>query len=144
MSELAQPGPTETHVLTGSFFRRRGRSVHFAQEAAATPPEPVRRPAKVAQMLALAHHLAAAIERGELTDQASIARTLGLTRARISQLLDLTLLAPAVQEAVLGLEAVDGREPLTERRLRGVLRAGDWGAQGEAWNAIALALPRTS
>lgn len=56
-----------------------------------------------------------------------------LTRARISQLPDLTLLAPAVQEAVLELEAVDGREPLTERRLRGVLRAGDWRAQGEAW-----------
>ena len=52
-------------------------------------PEPVRRPAKVARQLALAHHLQAAIERGFVADQAALARKLGLTRARVTQLFDL-------------------------------------------------------
>jgi hypothetical protein len=33
----------------------------------------------------------------------------------VTQLLDLTLLAPDIQEAVLALEAVDGVEPMSER-----------------------------
>jgi hypothetical protein len=57
-------------------------------------PEPVRRPAKVARMLALAHHLQSAIDRGLVADRAAVARKLGLTRARVTQLLDLLLLAP--------------------------------------------------
>ena len=44
----------------------------------------------------------------------------GLTRARVTQLLDLTLLPVPVQERVLVLEAVDGVEVVTERGLRGV------------------------
>jgi hypothetical protein len=87
---------------------------------------------KVAQLLALAHHLREAIESGRLPDGASVARTLGFTRARISQILGLTLLAPDIQEAVLALEAVDGAEPaVNERVLRGVVHAASWREQRE-------------
>ena len=89
-------------------------------------PEPVRRPAKVARMLALAHHLQGAIDRGLVADRAAVARKLGLTRARVTQLLDLLLLAPDLQVAVLALEAVDGAEPMSERALRAVAHAGSW------------------
>lgn len=84
-------------------------------------------------MLALAHHLATAIERGVVADRAAVARKLGLTRARITQLLDLTLLAPDVQTRILELEAVDGVEPLRERQLRAVVAAGTWPQQRAAW-----------
>lgn len=47
-------------------------------------PEPVRRPAKVAQQFALAHHFQAAIERGLVADQVALARKLGLTCAQSS------------------------------------------------------------
>ena len=57
-----------------------------------------------------------------------------LTRARITQLMNLTLLAPDIQEQVLFLEAVDGREPMSERDLRTVIYAGDWGAQRVQWS----------
>ncbi len=53
------------------------------------PREPVRRPAKVAKMLALAHHIQWAIDRDEVPDAATVGRRLGLTRARVSQLLGL-------------------------------------------------------
>lgn len=52
------------------------------------------RPAHVARMLALAHHLQDAIDRRLVPDRATVARKLGFTRARVTQLLDLLLLAP--------------------------------------------------
>lgn len=109
----------------------------FAEEPAPEappPPEPVRRPARVARMLALAHHIRWAIERGDVPDASTVARRLGLTRARVSQLLDLCLLAPDIQEAILALEAVDGAEPIPERALRDVGRAGGWAEQRRRWN----------
>ena len=44
----------------------------------------------------------------------------------MTQLLDLTLLGPDVQERVLALESVGGTEPLSERVLRPVARAPSW------------------
>ena len=49
-----------------------------------------------------------AIGSGEFPDQAAVARHLGLPRARLTQPLDLTLLAPDIQERILGLDSVDG------------------------------------
>jgi hypothetical protein len=51
-------------------------------------------------------------------DRAEGARGLGFARARITHLLDLTLLAPDLQLRVLDLEAVDGVEPISGRVLR--------------------------
>jgi hypothetical protein len=79
-------------------------------------------------MLALAQKIQEAIDAGAVRDRAEIARRLGFTRARITHLLDLTLLAPDVQERVL--EAADGLEPVSERRLRAVARIQDWASQG--------------
>jgi hypothetical protein len=55
-------------------------------------------------------------------------------------LLDLTLLAPDLQVRILELEAVDGREPVSERDLRGIAHAGSWPQQRAAWSdTIAIA-----
>ncbi len=114
-------------------FRRKGRSVDFDVTAPKGKPEPVRRPAKVAQQLALAHHLDGLVERGEVANRATLARRLGLTRARLTQLFDLLLLAADLQEQVLRLEAVDGWEPMSEKTLRAVAQVGTWAEQREAW-----------
>jgi len=53
-----------------------------------------------------------AIARGQVRDQAEVARKLGFTRARLTHRLDLLLLAPDVQEQVLFLEAVDSVQPV--------------------------------
>jgi len=87
-------------------------------------------------MLALAHRLEAAIHQGEYTDRADAARQLGLTRARITQLLNLTLLAPDIQERVLEIESMDGRESLNERTLRDVVRHVRWAKQRAAWAKV--------
>jgi predicted XRE-type DNA-binding protein len=119
-----------TKIVTGQLHRvRRGRGKGFAP---APPPAPVPRPARVAVMLALAHQIQRAIEGGKLANQAEAARRLGLTRARLSQLLDLTLLAPDIQERVLFLEAGAGTQPLGERVLRRVVRLSSWVEQRAA------------
>jgi hypothetical protein len=123
-------------VIEKPLFRHKGRSVTLAETPPPAKPEPVRRPARVAQQLALAHHLQAAIDRGAIADRADVARKLGLTRARVTQLLDLLLLAPDLQDLVLALEAVDAAEPMAERTLRSVAHAGTWVEQRAAWEAV--------
>lgn len=125
MSATGKPG---TQVVAGELHRiRRGRGKGFSAEA---QPEPARRPARVAVTLALAHTIQRAIDRGEIRDQADAARKLGVTPARLTQILDLTLLAPGLQEKVLFLEAVRGIEPFGERVLRSVARAAAWEGHG--------------
>ena len=62
-----------------------------------------RHAATVAKRLALAHHIAAQIDAGVYDDQADVARQHGLTRARLTQLMNLLLLAPDIQEEILAL-----------------------------------------
>lgn len=125
------PGP---RVVTGQLHRvQRGHAKRFTKEA---PPAPVRRPARVAVMLALAHKIQQAIDAGIVPDRAEVARRLGFTRARVTHLMDLTLLASDLQERVLGLEAVDGVEPIGERALRPVARAGCWDEQRAVFDGL--------
>jgi hypothetical protein len=90
----------------------------------------------VALMLAFAHRIEAAITSGEYQDRADAARQLGITRARLSQLMVLTMLAPDLQEALLFMEAVDGLEPVTERGLRDVLAVEAWTEQRRRWAGV--------
>ncbi len=128
--------PAQHRVITGRLFRVRAR--HGWRFSAREPhtAAPVRRPARVAQMLALAHQLQATVAKGQRRDRAALARDLGLSRARITQLLDLTLLAPDIQEELLFLEAVDGREPLSIRALRPLVKLPSWRDQRAFWSAL--------
>jgi len=127
---------TDRVVVRGRLFRLHGRAVSFTEAPPPPPRDQTRRPALVAEQLALAHHLHRALDAGQLGDQASLARALGLSRARVTHLLDLTLLAPDLQDEVLALEAVDGVEPMAERALRAVVRAGSWREQRERRKSI--------
>ena len=67
-----------------------------------------------------------------------MARALGFTRARVTQLMDLLLLAPDIPLAeILFLEVPPGEQPISERRLRDtVLKSLDWCEQRRRWAAI--------
>ena len=101
--------PPGTTIFTSTLHRvRKGMSIQLTE----TPPrEPIRYPARIAINLALAHKLQQAIDEGRIEDRAHVARMLGVTRARVTQIMNLLLLPVAEQERVLFLEAVDGREP---------------------------------
>jgi hypothetical protein len=117
-------------IFAGKLHRtQRGHGKAFLEGPPSRPPEPVRRPARVAIMLALAHKIQSAIDRDVIRDRAEAAMRLGLSRARISQLLNLMLLPPRIQEQILFAESIDGIEPLSERALRAAVRTGSWREQ---------------
>ena len=64
---------------------------------------------------AMAHYIERQIDEGAIPDYAAAARALGLTRARLSQIMNLLLLAPEIQARIAVGELV-----LTERALRRV------------------------
>ena len=139
-TEQEVPPPSDgTRIFTGNLFRvRQGNGWAFTEEPPPAPRKPVRRPARIAQMLALAHRLQAAIDQGEYQDRADLARQLGFTRARISQLLNLILLAPKIQERILFMEAVNGVEPMRERNIRSILHSSSWSMQRREWTRLEL------
>ncbi len=111
------------------------------QRAASRASGARRYPAHVARQLALAHALQRRVDSGEFADHATMARALGFTRARISQLMDLLLLAPDLQEEILFLEVPSGKQPISERALReAVLRSLDWVEQRRRWRALGVAV----
>ena len=105
-----------------------------------TPPlasqdaAPPTRTLQVAKDLALAHKVDALIRCGELRDFKDAASVLELSRARVSQIMNLLLLAPEIQEGVLELpEVCTKSEPVTERRLRPIVAEPDWKKQISKW-----------
>ena len=108
---------------------RQPQSIYKVTFHGASPPQsaPAGRVPRVARLLALAYKIDRMVRDGEIADYAEAARRLGLTRARVSQITGLLLLAPAIQEAVLDLPLVaNGRDPISERQLRGVVAETDW------------------
>jgi hypothetical protein len=87
-------------------------------------------------MLALAHHLEEAIRAGKLRDRSDAARELGLSAARVTQVMDLLCLAPDIQEDVLFLDRRHGAEPFTEAALRTVAGALPWTEQRERYQRL--------
>ena len=92
-----------------------------ADPEAAPHAQPVSR---AARMLALAHHVERLVEAGELAGYADAARALGVTRARLTQVMNLLLLAPEIQEQMLV-----GEVGATERELRRIVREPAWARQ---------------
>jgi hypothetical protein len=88
----------------------------------------------VTRHLALAHEIERRVRAGELDDLAHAARVFGLTRARVTQLVNLTLLAPTIQAEILAMPPVTvGRDPVTERTLRPIVAEPVWERQVGMW-----------
>jgi hypothetical protein len=82
------------------------------------------------------------IRSGEVADQAELARLGLVTRARMTQIMDLLSLAPDIQEQLLYLPAIaHGRDVVTERTLRPVVADLDWGAQRAKWERLRPTAP---
>lgn len=62
------------------------------------------------------------VATGQAKDRADLARQLGFSRARVTQVLYLMELAPEIQRWVDGLEPTSDRPAITERQLRDLAR----------------------
>jgi hypothetical protein len=94
----------------------------------ASPTEPQGRAPRIARLLALAHKLDAMVRSGEITDYGQLARLGHISPARLTQIMVLLHLAPAIQEHVLFLAAADARF-VTELGLRKIAREPRWNRQ---------------
>jgi hypothetical protein len=89
---------------------------------------------RVTRLMALAIRFEGLIREGEVRDLAGIARLGHVTRARVTQIMNLLHLAPDIQEALLNLPRVErGRDPVTERDLRPIAALVDWRKQRTEW-----------
>ena len=102
------------------------------------PPEaPHGRVPRVTKLMALAIRLDGLIRDGAVTDQAELARLGHVSRARLTQIMNLLWLAPDIQEAILFLPATErGRDVVTERQLRPIAAVADWGRRRRMWGRV--------
>lgn len=107
----------------------RNRQVSYLAENAGKSTE--RRPRRIACLLALAHRFESLLASGEVKDYAELARLGHVSRARITQIMNLLNLAPAIQEYLLGIEAPKSNlvHTISERHLRRILRDVRWDHQ---------------
>ena len=84
--------------------------------------------------------IAASLGRGQVDSYTELASLGQVTRARISQILNLLHLAPDLQEALLFLPLTQrGRDPIILADLMPIAAAFDWRKQRRLWRQL---LPR--
>lgn len=122
------------------------RTVHFSWEfkgrkrmlAGNAPenPEPGHIP-RVSKLMALAIRFEERLEKGEVRDMAHLAMLGHVTRARVTQIMNLRLLAPDIQEALLSLpRTTKGRDPIQYRHILPLTQEPEWSNQRRMWQEI--------
>ncbi|MCO6435717.1 MAG: hypothetical protein J5J06_01355 [Phycisphaerae bacterium] len=116
--------------------RGRGRKTFVDTPRPARKVSPGRIP-RISRLMALAIHFDRLIREGKVSDLSELARLAHVTQPRMTQIMNLNLLAPDIQEALLVLPAVaQGRDPLHERKLRPITAETDWRQQRVKWTQI--------
>ena len=101
------------------------------------PEAPAGRLPRVSRLMALAVRLDQLIKDGVVADQAELARLGHVSRARLTQIMNLLWLAPDIQEEILFLpETVQGRDAVTEKQLRPIAAVSDWRKQRRMWAGL--------
>ncbi|MCH7752861.1 MAG: hypothetical protein IH898_11995 [Planctomycetes bacterium] len=89
--------------------------------------------------MALAIYFDQLISEGVVEDQAEIARLGHVSRALVTQIINLLNLAPDIQEELLFLRAVvSGSSVLSERNLRLIMLKPEWAEQRKLWLSLAI------
>jgi hypothetical protein len=103
---------------------------------------PTRRIPRVSRLMALAIRFDQLIQNGSVAAQADLARLGLVSRARLTQIMNLLTLAPDIQEQILNLApTAHGRDPLSERHLRPIAAELSWKAQRPLWLALTATYP---
>ena len=126
-------------ITTAVDFRHEARG-RRRLENRPKPEEPAQssgRVPRVARLLALALHFAKQIRSGALSSYVELADLGHVSRARISQIMNLTNLSPDIQEVILFLpRTVRGRDALHLRLLQPITAAIDWKKQRRLWKDL--------
>lgn len=120
------------------------KKVHFARGRRGKQAAPAEAAAKLAgrvprvsRLMALAIKFDQLIRDGAVADQAELARLGHVSRARLSQIMNLLSLAPDIQEGLLFLPpTVRGRDAVAETDLRPIAAEPAWGRQRGMWGKV--------
>jgi hypothetical protein len=121
-----------------------GRRAHGRRvmKAGAMPQIPSLAPGRIpriARLMALAIHFDQLIRDGAVADYAEVARLGHVTRARVSQVMNLLLLAPDIQEEILFLPRITkGYDTIPLGRLQRIALTPDWRQQRKLWSTLAI------
>jgi hypothetical protein len=92
---------------------------------------------RITRLMALAIKFDGLIREGVVRDYADLARLGYVTRARMTQVMNLLNLAPDIQEEILFLpKTMAGRDPVSERSIRRVTAIVRWDRQRKAWREM--------
>jgi hypothetical protein len=121
----------DIHFRTG----RQGRlEMKAGQRPAPSASSPTGRIPKIARLMALAIKFDGMLQRREVREYADLARLGHVSRARVTQIMNLLNLAPYIQETILFLPATEcGRDSLKEWQVRPVAGEVVWKRQGRRW-----------
>ncbi len=110
-----------------------GWSPRVREQTDQTPPPPPARLPRITRLMALAIKFQDMVDRREVRDYADLARLGYVTRARLTQIMNLLLLAPDIQEEILGLGAATDQKIVAERHVRSVIKFVLWEHQRQVW-----------
>ena len=112
----------------------KGRKRVVAGKRPSPPAVPWGAVPRLSRLMALAIRFDGLLRDGVVKDYAELARLGHVTRARLTQIMNLLNLAPDIQEEILFLPPVAGeREAVSERQVRVVAALADWERQRRAW-----------
>ena len=118
-------------------FNGGARGRRRLEEAKPKPEVPIGRVPRISRLMALAIHMQRLIDEGVVRDYAELARLGHVSRARITQIANLNLVAPDVQAEILFLPRVErGRDPIREHATRHIAATADWERQRRMWKRL--------
>ena len=98
---------------------------------------PLARIPRISRLMAVAIRLEFLVREGKVGGYDDLAAAGQISRPRMSQILGLLELAPAIQEQLLFLpKIIRGRDPISEHALRKITRILDWEDQVEAFRHL--------
>ena len=129
----------EKQVETLLHKKRDGKRIVLADGKAPQPKRPpIGRLPRITRYMALAIYYEDLIRKGHVYDYAEIATLGHVTRARVTQIMNLRLLAPDIQEELITLDRViKGRDSLSLRQFQTIALDNDWRSQRKQWKAMA-------
>lgn len=94
------------------------------------PVKPTSSIPRISRLMALAIKYQGMLDRGEVSGITELARLCRVTQPRMTQILNLNLLSPAIQEQLLHLPPHStGKQAIHEKKLRAVCSHVDWETQ---------------
>jgi hypothetical protein len=121
------------------FARRGSRNVLVQGERPAEPAIVTSKLARVTCLMATAIHFDQLISDGTIEDFAEVARLENVSRARVTQILDLRLLAPDIQEMLLRLpRTLRGHDQLSFRSIHQISQEPDWRKQRKKMKELTI------